>query len=135
LGKGPLPPLCGQEFAAPLRAALRACVFPEALENNNVLRYYRIVIRSFKDKETELVYNEQFSKKLPHDIQRIALRKMVMIHRAVSLEDLKIPPGNKLEQLHGDRKRQHSIRINDQWRVCFAWKNNNAYDVEIVDYH
>jgi len=93
------------------------------------------VILSFKDKETELVYNEQFSKKLPRDIQRVALRKLIVLHNAVSLEDLRILPGNKLEQLHGDRKGQHSIRINDQWRVCFMWENNNAHDVEIVDYH
>jgi len=90
---------------------------------------------SFKDKETELVYNEQFSKKLPHNIQRTALRKLIVLHYAVSLEDLMIPPGNKLEQLHGDRKGQHSIRINDQWRVCFKWGNNNAHEVEIADYH
>ena len=93
------------------------------------------MILSFNDKEAELVYNERFSKKLPHDIQRTALRKLVILHYAVSLEDLMIPPGNKLEQLHGDRKGQHSIWINDHWRVCFTWKNNNALDVEIVDYH
>jgi len=93
------------------------------------------MILSFNDKETELVYNEQFSKKLPHNIQRTALRKMIILNYAVSLEDLKIPPGNKLEQLFGDRKGQHSIRINDQWRVCFTWENNNAHNVEIVDYH
>jgi len=81
------------------------------------------------------VYNERFSKKLPKDIQRTALRKLIVLHNAVSLEDLRIPPGNKLEQLQGDRKGQHSIRINGQWRVCFAWANNSAYDVEIVDYH
>jgi len=104
-------------------------------DNINVLRYYHNVIISFKDKETELVYNEQFSKKLPHDIQRVALRKLIVLHYSVSLEDLKILPGNKLEQLHGDRKGQYSIRINDQWRVCFTWQNNNAHDVEIVDYH
>ena len=93
------------------------------------------MILSFKDKETELVYNEQFSKKLPHDIQRIALRKLIILNYAFSLEDLKIPPGNKLEQLFGDRKGQHSIRINDQWRICFTWENCNAQNVEIVDYH
>jgi toxin HigB-1 len=109
--------------------------YPKPLDNSNDLRYYRNVILSFKDKETELVYNEQFSKKLPRDIQRVALRKLIVLHNAVSLEDLRILPGNKLEQLHGDRKRQHSIRINDQWRVCFTWENNNAHDVEIVDYH
>ena len=93
------------------------------------------MILSFADKEAELVYKGQFSKRLPHDIQRIALRKLIVLNYAVSLEDLRILPGNKLEQLHGDRKGQHSIRINDQWRVCFTWENNNAHDVEIVDYH
>ena len=81
------------------------------------------------------MYNERFSRKLPLDIQRTALRKLVVLNFAFSLEDLKIPPANKLEQLHGDRKGQYSIRINDQWRVCFTWKNNNVHDVEIVDYH
>ena len=81
------------------------------------------------------MYGEQFSKKLPQDIQRAALRKLIVLHNSVSLEDLRAPPGNKLEQLQGDRKGQHSIRINDQWRVCFAWKDSNAFDVEIVDYH
>ena len=109
--------------------------FLKHLDNSNELRYYHYMILSFKDKETELVYNEQFSKKLPNDIQRVALRKLIVLNYAVSLEDLRILPGNKLEQLHGDRKGQHSIRINDQWRVCFTWKNNNAHDVEIVDYH
>ena len=93
------------------------------------------MILSFKDRETEFVYNERFSKKLPHDIQRTMLRKLIVLHNAFSLEDLKIPPGNKLEQLFGNRNGQHSIRINDQWRICFSWKNNNAHDVEIVDYH
>ena len=93
------------------------------------------MIMSFKDKETRLVYNEIFSKKLPQDIQRPALRKLVILHNSFSLTDLMLPPSNKLEKLHGDRKGQYSIRINDQWRVCFMWKNNNAYDVEITDYH
>jgi len=110
-------------------------IFKIYLDNINEWRYYRIMILSFKDKETELVYNEQFSKKLPHDIQRTALRKLIVLNFAISLEDLKIPPGNKLEQLFGDRKGQHSIRINDQWRICFTWENNNAHNVEIVDYH
>ena len=93
------------------------------------------MILSFKEKGTESVYNERFSKKLPQGIQRLALRKLIVLHNAVSLEDLRIPPGNRLEQLRGDRKGQHSIRINEQWRVCFVWANNNAYDVEITDYH
>ncbi|MCL2194315.1 MAG: type II toxin-antitoxin system RelE/ParE family toxin [Treponema sp.] len=93
------------------------------------------MILSFKDKKTESVYNERFSKKLPRNIQRPALRKLIVLHNAVSLEDLRIPPRNRLEQLYGGRKGQHSIRINDQWCVCFVWANNSAHDVEIVDYH
>jgi len=94
-----------------------------------------IMIRSLKDKETEKIFARQVSRKLPRDIQRIALRKLRMLHRAVTLQDLRVPPGNRLEKLHGDRAGQHSIRINDQWRVCFEWRNSDAYDVEITDYH
>ena len=94
------------------------------------------MITSFADKETEKVYNQIFSKKLPGDIQRIALRKMILINNAGSLEDLKVPPGNRLESLHGDREGQYSIRINDQYRICFSVREkNNFYAVEIVDYH
>ena len=94
-----------------------------------------IMIKSFRDKETEKVYHQLFSKKLPHDIQKIALRKLIMIDNAGCLEDLKVPPANHLEQLSGNRKGQYSIRINDQYRICFKVENNNYYDVEIVDYH
>ncbi len=73
--------------------------------------------------------------KLPSDIQRVALRKLWMLDAATKIEDLAVPPGNRLEKLHGDREGQWSIRINDQWRVCFAWREGDAYDVEIVDYH
>jgi proteic killer suppression protein len=93
------------------------------------------MISSFKDAETQKVWNRQFSKKLPRDIQRTALRKLSMIHNSINLEDLRIPSGNCLEQLHGNRKGQYSIRINEQWRICFGWNNENAFDVEIVDYH
>jgi proteic killer suppression protein len=93
------------------------------------------MILSFKDKETELVYNRQFTKKLPRDVQHVALRKLVIIHNSVNLLDLKVPPGNNLEQLHGDREGQYSIRINSQWRICFNWESNNAFNVEIIDYH
>jgi proteic killer suppression protein len=94
------------------------------------------MIKGFADKETEKVYNQIFSKKLPGDIQRIALRKMILIYNAGSLEDLRVPPGNRLESLHGDREGQYSIRINDQYRICFSVKEkNNFYSVEIVDYH
>jgi proteic killer suppression protein len=93
------------------------------------------MIRSFENKETEKVFKRQVSRKLPRNIQRIALRKLRMLHRAVTLQDLRIPPGNHLEKLHGNRAGQHSIRINDQWRICFEWRNGDAYDVEIADYH
>ena len=93
------------------------------------------MIVSFKDKEAELIWNEEFSRKYPHEIQRIALRKLIMIHKSINLLDLRIPPSNHLEKLKGNREGQYSIRINDQWRICFKWDNGNAIDVEIVDYH
>ncbi|MBQ3374018.1 MAG: type II toxin-antitoxin system RelE/ParE family toxin [Oscillospiraceae bacterium] len=93
------------------------------------------MIKSFADKETEKIYNQFFSKKLPQNIQKIALRKLIMIDNALQLEDLKVPPANRLEQLHGDRTGQYSIRINDQFRICFRYSAGQFYDVEIVDYH
>jgi proteic killer suppression protein len=93
------------------------------------------MIQSFKCKETEKIWNQEYSKKFSEDIQRIALRKLFMIQRAKELKDLMIPPANRLEKLKGDRKNQYSIRINDQYRICFQWEDSNAYDVEIVDYH
>jgi proteic killer suppression protein len=93
------------------------------------------MIESFKCRETEKIFHRQFSKKLPHNIQKIAFRKLRMLNRSSTVQDLRIPPANKLEALSGNRKGQHSIRINDQWRICFKWQNGNAYDVEIVDYH
>lgn len=93
------------------------------------------MIKSFKGKETEKICNEEFSKKLPHDIQKRALKKLMMLNAASVLDDLKIPPSNHLEALTGDRQGQHSIRINDQYRICFRWLDNHSFDVEIVDYH
>ena len=93
------------------------------------------MIKSFQDKETEKIFNRQISSKLPQDIQRIARRKLVIIDAAASLNDLRTPPGNRLEALKRDRKGQHSIRINDQWRICFKWRDGDAYDAEITDYH
>ena len=86
-------------------------------------------------KHKERITARQFSRRLPNTIQKVALRKLMMIDNAKCLEDLKVPPNNHLEQLSGDRKGQHSIRINDQWRVCFTEKDGHYYDVEIVDYH
>jgi proteic killer suppression protein len=93
------------------------------------------VIKSFADKETEKVYARQRSRKLPGDIQQIALRKLRMLNNSRSLNDLRIPPSNRLEKLSGDRGGQYSIRINDQWRICFEWHNGDAVRVEITDYH
>ena len=93
------------------------------------------MIKSFKCKETEKIWNEEFSKKLPQDIQKRALTKLRMLNVADVLDDLKIPPNNRLESLSGDRQGQYSIRINDQFRICFRWLDNHSFDVEIVDYH
>lgn len=93
------------------------------------------MIKTFRDSETEKVFNGRFSRKLPQDIQRIAERKLIMLHRSASLTDLRVPPSNRLEALHGERSGQYSIRVNDQWRICFAWREDGVYEVEIVDYH
>ncbi|MCB0306882.1 MAG: type II toxin-antitoxin system RelE/ParE family toxin [Calditrichaeota bacterium] len=93
------------------------------------------MIRSFKCKETEKIFQREYSRKFPHDIQRVALRKLRMLNRARVIRDLLVPPGNRLESLYGDRAGQYSIRINNQWRICFEWHENDAHNVEIVDYH
>ncbi len=93
------------------------------------------MIVSFRDAETELVWRGAFSRKLPHDIQRTALRKLRMLNNARRLADLKVPPNNRLEALKRDRAGQHGIRINDRWRICFVWTKGGPADVEIVDYH
>ncbi len=93
------------------------------------------MIRTFKDKESEKIYFREYSKILPSDIQQIALRKLRMISRSVNLNDLRVPPANRLEKLRGKREGQYSIRINEQWRICFEWHGSDAFEVEIVDYH
>ncbi|MCP2018973.1 type II toxin-antitoxin system RelE/ParE family toxin [Qipengyuania citrea] len=93
------------------------------------------MIQSFADPETERIWNGKRSRKLPADIQSRGLAKLLMIDAAETLEDLKLPPSNRLHELAGDRAGQHSVSINTKWRICFRWKNGNAYDVEIVDYH
>jgi len=93
------------------------------------------VIRSFADAETKKVFERRRSRRLPPDVQRRAHRKLLLLDAAEALEDLRIPPGNRLERLSGGRAGQHSIRINDQWRVCFRWDRGDAHDVEITDYH
>lgn len=93
------------------------------------------MIKSFADSETEKVFARRFSNKLPSDIQSVALRKLRMLNNAHAINDLRSPPANRLEKLSKDREGEHSIRINDPWRVCFVWQDGDAYDVEIVDYH
>ena len=93
------------------------------------------MIENFKCKETAKVFGREFSKKLPTSIQQVAFRKLRMLNRSSSIQDLRIPPANRLEALSGGRNGQHSIRINQQWRICSKWKHGNAYHVEIVDYH
>lgn len=93
------------------------------------------MIKNFADKEAERLFSGKKARKLPADIQQVALRKLVLLHAAVELKFLRVPPGNRLEALKSDRAGQHSIRINDRWRICFTWRNGDAYNVEIVDYH
>ena len=93
------------------------------------------MIQSFADRETEQIWRGERSRKLPGDIQGIALRKLRLLHAARVLQDLRVPPGNRLEALKGNRTGQWTIRINDQWRICFRWDEGGPHDVEIVDYH
>lgn len=93
------------------------------------------MIKSFGGKETEKIYKGKMSRKLPQQIQGTARRKLRMINNSVDVQDLKVPPGNRLERLKGDLKALYSIRINDQWRIVFKWRSSHAYEVEITDYH
>jgi proteic killer suppression protein len=93
------------------------------------------MIASFRDKETERLWQSGTSRRLPADLQRRAFKKLALLNAALTLENLKVPPGNQMEPLKGSRAGQHSIRVNDQYRVCFVWRGGNAFGVEIVDYH
>ena len=93
------------------------------------------MIKSFQSKETARIFARLRSTRLPQDIQQVSYRKLRMLNNAVTLDDLRVPPANRLEKLSGDRAGQYSIRINDQWRICFEWIDGDAYNVEIVDYH
>lgn len=93
------------------------------------------MIKTFKCKETEKIWNELFAKKFPKNIQEKALQKLIMLNRAKNIGDLKNPPSNRLHVLGSDRKGQFSISIDMKWRICFIWEDNNAFDVEVVDYH
>jgi toxin HigB-1 len=111
-----------------LPALITCCV-------NNASRYHRWVLRSFRDKDTEAVWQRQRSRRLDGPVQRVAWRKLAMLDAAETLTDLLVPPGNRLEKLTGDRAGQYSIRINQQWRICFVWTDAGPDYVEIVDYH
>ena len=93
------------------------------------------MIRTFRSLAAEQLFARQRVRAFPPELDSVALRKLRMVHRAMTLQDLRVPPANRLEKLSGDRAGQYSIRINDQWRVCFVWRDGNAYDVDIVDYH
>jgi proteic killer suppression protein len=120
---GPRPTRCAKEKATGM------------LDNNNAARYYSDMIKSFSSKDTEKLFYRKSSSDVPADIRKVALRKLLILDAAENLDDLRIPPGNRLEKLSRDRLGQHSIRINDQWRICFRWSGSDALDVEIVDYH
>ena len=94
-----------------------------------------VVLRSFADKDTERVWRRERSKRLDSDTQRVALRKLLILDAADVLDDLRVPPGNRLEKLRGDRSGQYSVRVNQQWRICFRWTSAGPEDVQIVDYH
>ncbi len=93
------------------------------------------MIKSFRNRNTNRVFLREGLREFPADIQHIAQRKLAILDAAEMLQDLRVPPGNRLERLSGDREGQYSVRINDQWRICFHWSDGDAYDVEIVDYH
>jgi proteic killer suppression protein len=117
--------------------ALKSC-WCLALKHGTSARLTSIhgwVIQSFADRDTERLCQRQRVRRLPASLHRAMLRKLVMLDAAEQLEDLRVPPGNRLEKLRGDRAGQHSIRVNDQWRVCFRWRDGHAHDVAIVDYH
>ena len=93
------------------------------------------MIKTLRDKEAEKIFNRLVSRKLPQNIRHLARRKLIILDAVTELNALRVPPANRLEALKGDRKGQHSIRINDQWRICFRWQDGDSYDVEITDYH
>lgn len=102
---------------------------------HNVARYYRGMIASFRDADAELLWKTGKSRRIPASIRRTAFKRLSILNAALGLENLSVPPGNRLEALSGNRKGQHSIRVNEQFRICFVWCAGNAFDVEIVDYH
>lgn len=106
-----------------------------ALAKRNAIRYACFLIKTFRDADSESLWQTGRSRRLPANLRVRALKRLFLLHAARDLGNLLVPPGNKLEALRGDRKGQHSIRINDQYRICFVWRDGDAYDVEIADYH
>jgi proteic killer suppression protein len=98
-------------------------------------RYYHQVIHSFRGKDAEAIWGRRYVKRLSPELAKLTYNKLALINAAESINDLRVPPGNRLEKLAGDRAGQHSVRVNDQWRVCFTWNAGGASDVELVDYH
>jgi proteic killer suppression protein len=121
---------------AATRSSLLCITMPYiVLDAKRMTLYNNQVIKTLRDAETAKIYRRERSRKLPSDIQQVALRKLRMINNAININDLRIPPANRLEKLSGNRQGQYSIRINDHWRICFEWKNGDAFNVEITDYH
>ena len=116
-------------------SALLGCALEPAIAYSNATRCCHAVIRSFRDADTERVFRRQRARRLPADVQRRAHRKLLLLHAARSVEDSRVPPGNRLEKLSGRRAGEYSIRVNEQWRVCFRWAGGHAHDVEVTDYH
>ena len=106
-----------------------------AIDVNNAWRYHWNMIRSFRARETEKLFNRERTRAIPASLRKTSLRRLLLLDAASSLEDLRVPPGNRLEKLKGDRRGQHSIRINQQYRICFTWSDGSASEVEVVDYH
>jgi proteic killer suppression protein len=106
-----------------------------SLDVDSAPRYYKPMIKTFRSKETERLFDRLPSKHFPANLYRLAWKKLAILDAAEQIGDLRIPPGNHLEKLSGDRQGEYSIRINDQWRICFHWRQGNAYDVQLVDYH
>ncbi len=105
------------------------------LDDINTNRYHQLVIRSFRDKHTEAIWRRIYVRKLGPQLTKTAYNKLALINAAATINDLRVPPGNRLEKLVGNRAGQYSIRVNDQWRICFAWVGADAEDVELADYH
>jgi len=125
----------GHSGPAQRRSSADPTRFRRTLDTRNESRYYPEVIRSFKDKRAEAIFRGEFVKGVDGKIQQRAREKLKYLDAAATLGDLRVPPGNQLEALKGDRKGQYSIRVNQQWRLCFRWNEGDALEVEIVDYH